>query len=74
MLDAQLKDRPYLLGAEFSAADILMGQVLNFVVDATLFDGAPTVKAFHTRLKNRPGYVRAATVQALGPKTAAAAR
>lgn len=74
VLDAQLKDRPYLLGAEFSAADILMGQVLNFVVDATLFDGAPTVKAFHTRLKNRPGYVRAATVQALGPKPAAAAR
>ena len=74
VLDAQLKDKPYLLGENFSGADILMGQVLNFVVDATLFDHVPHVKAFHARVKSRPAYLRAAAVQASGPTAAAAAR
>jgi glutathione S-transferase len=74
VLDAHLKDRPHLLGDEFSGADILLGQVLNFIVDAALFDHVPHVKAFHARVKARPAYARAATVQAAGPKSAAAAR
>ena len=74
VLDAHLKDRPYLTGAEFSGADILMGQILNFVVDDALFDNVPHVKAYHARVRSRPAYMRAAAVQAQGPKTAAAAR
>ena len=74
VLDAHLKDRPYLLGEEFSGADILMGQTLNFIVDGTLFEHVPLVKSYHARLKARPAYARAATAQSQGPKTAAAAR
>jgi glutathione S-transferase len=74
VLDAHLANRPYLLGQDFSGADVLMGQVLNFIVDSALIDGAPHVKAYHARVRSRPGYVRAAAVQAAGPKSAAAAR
>ena len=74
VLDAHLKDRAHLLGHDFSGADILMGQVLNFVVDAALFDGVPQVKAFHARVRSRPAYLRATAAQAGGPKGAVAAR
>ncbi len=74
VLDAHLANRSYLLGAEFSGADILMGQVLNFIVDVSLFDHVAQVKAYHTRVRARPAYIRAAAVQAAGPEAAAAAR
>jgi glutathione S-transferase len=74
VLDAHLANRPYLLGGEFSGADILMGQVLNFIVDVSLFDHVAHVKAYHARVTARPAYIRAAAVQAAGPETAAAAR
>jgi len=74
VLDAHLKDRPFLTGQEFSGADVLLGQVLNFVVDTTLIDAAPQVKAYQTRVRSRPAYLRAAAIQAGGPKSAAAAR
>jgi glutathione S-transferase len=74
VVDAHLANRTYLLGAEFSGADILMGQVLNFIVDVSLFDHVAHVKAYHARVRARPAYIRAAAVQAAGPETAAAAR
>ena len=74
VLDHHMKDRAFVLGDAFSGADVLMGQVLNFIVDNTLFDGVPHAKAYHARLKARPAYLRAAAVQAGGPKAAAAAR
>jgi glutathione S-transferase len=73
VLDAQLRDKPYLLGEEFSGADILMGQVLNFA-EPSLFDHTAQVKAFHARVKARPAYLRAAAAQSAGPKSSAAAR
>jgi glutathione S-transferase len=66
--------RFYLLGREFSGADILMGHVHNFVADDALFDAAPHVKAYHTRLKARPAYARALTAQSGGKNASVAAR
>jgi len=74
VLDTHLANQPYLCGADFTGADVLMGQVLNFVVDVSLFDHVPNVAAYNTRVKARPAYIRAASVQAKGPETAAAAR
>jgi glutathione S-transferase len=73
-LDQALKGRNYLLGAEFSGADILMGHVLNFVSDESLFDAAPLVKVYHARLKARPAYARALAAQSGGKNASVAAR
>jgi len=74
VVDAHLANQPYLCGADFTGADVLMGQVLNFVVDVSLFDHVAHGKDYHTRVRARPAYVSAAGVQARGPETAAAAR
>jgi glutathione S-transferase len=59
-LEAALGDQPYLLGDEFSAADIMMGYTL---VIARMFKllGAdhPKVSGYFDRLAERPGYQRA---------------
>lgn len=73
-LDQALTGRDYLLGGEFSGADILMGHVLNFVADLSLFHAAPLVKAYHARLKARPAYARALAAQNGGKNASVAAR
>lgn len=56
-LEQALGDRPYLLGDEFSAADIMMGFTL---VAARMFglidDGFPGLQAYIGRLETRPAY------------------
>lgn len=49
----------YLTGKAFTVADALMGQVLNFVNDPGLFDGAEAVRDYHARVTARPAYQRA---------------
>lgn len=64
-LDQMLGGRAFLLDA-FSGADVLMGQVLNFIVDAALIGAHANVVAYHQRLKARPAYARALAAQAGG--------
>lgn len=66
-------ERDYLLG-QFSGADVLMGQVLGFVVDAELIGAHPNVSAYHQRLKARPAYARALAAQAGGKNASVAAQ
>jgi glutathione S-transferase len=73
-LDRVLQNRKFILGQEFSGADILMGQVLNFIVDEALVDAVPHVKAYHSALRARPAYVRALAVQPGGKNAAVAAQ
>ncbi len=65
--DAALGDRPYILGAAFSGADILLAQVLGFARDEALFAAAPRALAYRERMRARPAYVRAAAIQGRGP-------
>jgi len=59
-LEDALDDRPYLLGDEFSAADIMMGYTLLIArMFRLLGDQHPNVAAYFTRLSERPGYQRA---------------
>jgi hypothetical protein len=58
----------------FSATNILMNQVLNFVVDASLFDDVAAVRAYHARLKARPAYERALAALSGGKNAAVAAQ
>ena len=57
-LDAELSKRPYVLGQEFSAPDILMSTVLRIVQHTDLLDSAPSVEAYRARCEARPAWRR----------------
>lgn len=55
-----LGERPYILGDEFSAADILVGGNLIWANAFGLLAGHPQLQAYIGRLTARPAYQRAA--------------
>ena len=59
-VDSAVANRDYLLGAEFSAADIMMGYTL-LLADALLDEPMPPgASAYYGRLTERPGFAVAA--------------
>jgi glutathione S-transferase len=65
VLDAALQKGPWLLGENFSAADIVIGSGLNFAV--RLFKMMPTRPSFDRYLDAcaaRPAFQRATTLAA----------
>jgi len=54
-LEGELAERPYLLGSEFSAPDILMATVLR-LVPSDLLAPAPSVAAYLARCESRPAW------------------
>jgi glutathione S-transferase len=60
VLDEHLKGRKYLLGDEFSAADVMMGYTVNGAKFGGMLDARyPNVEAYLTRLGERPAFQRA---------------
>lgn len=58
VLEKHLGGRPYLLGEEFSVADVLIGAMLNYIpmfVKMELTD-YPALVAYVARLSERPGF------------------
>jgi glutathione S-transferase len=55
-LETALGERPYLLGAEFSAPDILMTSVLRLGQHTDLLRAAPRVSAYQQRCEARPAF------------------
>jgi glutathione S-transferase len=55
-LERELADRPYLLGDEFTVADILMTRVLRIVAHTDLLAAVPHVDAYRTRCEARPAW------------------
>lgn len=61
-LEAELAGKNFLLGDEFSAADIMMGYTLMVSrMFGILTDAHPNVLAYHDRLAERPAYQKATT-------------
>lgn len=58
-INQALAGRSYLLGEEFSAADISVGGTVNFLMMFKLFNETPAVKAYTERLTARPAFKRA---------------
>lgn len=56
-LNAELRDRDYLLGKNFSTVDIMVGTTLMFVPET--IEKIPQLQAYIQRLKNRPAFQRA---------------
>lgn len=51
--------RPFLLGEQISAADVLVGCVLAFAGSLGLLDGFDTLRAYVGRITERPAYKKA---------------
>ena len=59
ILSIALWDGGYLLGAEFSGADIMIGHSCFMANVMGLLEDYPALMAYHQRLKSRPAYQRA---------------
>jgi glutathione S-transferase len=57
-LEAEFAKRPYVLGHEFSAPDILMATVLRMVQETDLLAAAPSVVAYLERCASRPAWTK----------------
>lgn len=53
-LEDQLRSRPYLLGDDFSAADILWGGALNWMIAFNLIPGNEIFRSYAARIAGRP--------------------
>jgi len=56
VLNAHLANRSYFLGAEFCALDILIGGGINFMMMAKMIAETPMLKAYTTRITDRPAF------------------
>jgi Glutathione S-transferase len=59
VLERELGDAPYLLGAEFTAADIMMAYGLQWAENFGLLEGRPRLAAYFRRIVSRPAAQRA---------------
>jgi glutathione S-transferase len=55
-LDPALERGPYLLGEDFSAADIMMGTSLHWAAKVGGLTEAPVLKRYYDRLAERPAF------------------
>ncbi|MDE3735075.1 MULTISPECIES: glutathione S-transferase family protein [Pseudomonas] len=58
-LISQMKDGPWLLGEQFTAADVLWGSALNWTTQFGLIPEVPAIKDYIARFVERPAYQRA---------------
>ena len=59
VLSSALANKPYLLGEQFSAADVMIGSTLGWGQFMGLLSDQPTLSAYVARLTERPAYQRA---------------
>lgn len=59
MLSEALGDRDYVIGSDFSGADILIGHSCFMATVTGLIGGYPKLEAYYARLQKRPGHQRA---------------
>jgi glutathione S-transferase len=58
VLNAALAGRQYLLGEQFSAADIAIGGTINFMMMFKLMSETPVFKDYAARITSRPAFKR----------------
>jgi len=57
-LEKAVAPGPYILGAEFSAADVYVGSQIGFSMMMKVFDSRPAFVEYFDRLQRRPAYQR----------------
>ncbi len=58
VLEPVLADRPFVLGQEFSVADVVLGSILSWGRALGALGALPAVEAYVARLKQRPAWKR----------------
>lgn len=71
-LDGVLADRQFLVEAELTVADILMGAAFRYVMAADIIGDRPHLNAYLDRLYARPAFKKAYEINLAGPGAAAA--
>lgn len=61
VLEQALGSKPYLLGEQFSAADVMIGSTLAWAQFMGLLDRFPTLQQYVQRLSERPAFQKAQT-------------
>jgi glutathione S-transferase len=56
VLNATLSQREYFLGDEFSAADVMLGGGIHFMLLFKMITGTPVLKAYAARITDRPAF------------------
>ncbi|NIJ91757.1 glutathione S-transferase [Xanthomonas campestris] len=64
VIDAQLAKGDYLLGERCSAADVLWGGALGWMLDFGLVDPPASTRAYIARMADRPAFARAEATNA----------
>lgn len=64
VLNTALSGREYLLGDEFSAADIAVGGTINFMLMFKLMTETPVFKDYTARIASRPAFKRMMEIDA----------
>lgn len=59
VVQARIADRPFILGGDFGAADVVVGGIVNWARGARLLEDFPTLKEYSKRLTDRPAFKRA---------------
>lgn len=72
-LQTALGDREWLVGEDFTVADLMMSSVLKIAASLELLDGFPALQAYYDRCLDRPAYKKSvadqcATIAAHGPR------
>ncbi|MDB6107005.1 MAG: glutathione S-transferase [Gammaproteobacteria bacterium] len=58
LLNQHLSQNKYFLGDEFSAADIMVGGGINFMIMFKMMSETPVLKDYCTRIASRPGFLK----------------
>ena len=61
VLEQAIGSKPYLLGEQFSAADVMIGSTLAWAQFMGLLDRFPTLQQYVQRLSERPAFQKAQT-------------
>ena len=67
-LEGLLKQRDYVCGKQFTAADVYMGSTVTWGLQAKTLPSLPAFQAYNDRIVNRPAYQR--VQQTIAPKIA----
>jgi glutathione S-transferase len=58
-VERHLAERPFLLGDEMTAADVMNGSMMSWAQDIGLLEGRDSIRAWVANLGTRPAYSRA---------------
>ncbi len=63
-MDTAINGRDFILGAQFSMADLIFGGTLRYMLEFKLIEARPSFQAYVARLTERPAHQRALAINA----------